>query len=311
MTTAAARPGLALRSSLALAAASAAWGLGAVATKGLLAEVPPLHMLVAQLTGSVAFLWAAVLVTRSRVPGGGTALRAGLSGLADPGLAYTVGLIGLSLTTASSATLIGATETPMIVVLAFLFLRERAGWRTLLLAAVAGVGVGLLLLPDLQGLGGGSPLGDGLMVASTLLAAVYVALSRRLVAGTEPLPLATLQQTAGLAWAVVSLAVGRAAGWVAPADGLTARGLLLSALVGLFQYALAFWLYLYGLRRVPASRAALFLSLIPVFGVGGAAALLGERLSAAQWIGGVVVLATVQVLVRTGDAAEAAPEAGG
>jgi len=313
MTTAASPPGHALRSSLALAAASACWGLGAVATKGLLAEVPPLQMLVAQLVGSVAFLWVALLVTRGPVPRGETALRAGLSGLADPGLAYTVGLVGLSLTTASSATLIGATETPMIVLLAFLFLRERTGRRTLLLAAVAGVGVGLLMLPDLQGLGGGSLLGDGLMVASTLLAAIYVALSRRLVAGVAPLPLAALQQTTGLAWAVASLAVARAAGWVPAAEGLTAPGLLLAGLIGVFQYALAFWLYLYGLRRVPASRAALYLALIPVFGVAGAAVLLSERLAAVQWVGAAVVLGTVLALVRsessgTCDAAEAAAE---
>ena len=37
---------------------------------------------------------------------------------------------------------------------------------------------------------------------------------------------------------------------------LTARALLLAGLIGVFQYAMAFWLYLYGLRRVPASRAA-------------------------------------------------------
>jgi drug/metabolite transporter (DMT)-like permease len=39
---------------------------------------------------------------------------------------------------------------------------------------------------------------------------------------------------------------------------------------GLVYYALAFWWYLIGLQRAPASLAALFLNLIPIFGVGGA-----------------------------------------
>jgi drug/metabolite transporter (DMT)-like permease len=289
----------ALRCSLALGASAACWGLTSVATKGLLDAVPPLPMLVAQLVGSVAFLWAAVLSTRARVPLDRAALRAMASGLVEPGLAYTVGLVGLSLTTASSASLIGATETPMIVVLSMLFLRERVGARTVVLAVVAGVGVGLLMLPDMRGVGGGSLLGDGLMVASVLLAAIYVTITRRLVAVTAPLPLATLQQTAGLGWAVVALMASRALGWVPGAfEGIPTGALLLAGVTGIFQYALAFWLYLYGLRRVPASRAALFLTLIPVFGVAGAALALGERLTLVQWIGAAVVVGAVQAMVR-------------
>jgi drug/metabolite transporter (DMT)-like permease len=291
-------PGLALRHALALAGASLCWGLGAVATKGLLPEVPPLPMLVAQLGGSVAFLWAAVRVTRTRVPFDRAARLAATSGLLEPGLAYTLGLLGLALTTASSASLIYATETPMIVVIAWLFLGERLGVRTLLLAALAGVGVGLLMLPDLLGVGGGSVLGDGLLAASTLVAAVYVTVSRRLVVGVAPLPLVTLQQSVGLAWALCGLAVGRAAGWSPPLAAVPVSTLLLCGATGIVQYGLAFWLYLHGLRHVPASRAALFLTLIPVFGVVGAAVALGERLSPAQWLGGVVVILVVRAMVR-------------
>jgi drug/metabolite transporter (DMT)-like permease len=154
------------------------------------------------------------------------------------------------------------------------------------------------MLPDLAGTGRGSALGDALMVVSTLVAAIYVIVSRKLVAGVAPLPLATLQQTVGLGWALAALGVAWAAGWSPGLAGLPAAKLLLSALTGVFQYALAFWFWLYGLRRLPAGRAGLFLSLIPVFGVTGAAVMLGERLSAAQWIGGAVVIGAVVGMVR-------------
>jgi drug/metabolite transporter (DMT)-like permease len=62
---------------------------------------------------------------------------------------------------------------------------------------------------------------------------------------------------------------------------------------GLVYYALAFWLYIIGLKRTSASLAALFLNLIPIFGVGGAFLALGERLARAQWAGALLILIAV------------------
>jgi drug/metabolite transporter (DMT)-like permease len=289
----------ALLASLALAGSAACWGLGTVATKGQLVEVAPLPMLVIQLAASVAFLWTAVLVTRAPVRFDRAALRASLSGLLEPGLAHTAGTAGLALTTASSTTLIAATEAPATVLLAWLFLRERVGLPTMVVAAAAGAGVGLVILPDLDGLGGGSLAGDGLVAFATLVAAVYVIVSRRLVGGMAALPLVVLQQTVGLLWSVLALLTGAALGWVpAGLSGLSPRIIALAALTGVIQYAIAFWLWLVGLRHLPASRATLFLSLIPVFGVAGGAVVLGERLGPSQWIGAAVVLVAMQALVR-------------
>jgi hypothetical protein len=44
------------------------------------------------------------------------------------------------------------------------------------------------------------------------------------------------------------------------------------------------------LKHAPASLAALFLNLIPIFGVGGAYVLLGERLTIAQSGGALLIL---------------------
>jgi len=201
----------------------------------------------------------------------------------------------------------------MIVLAAWLILRERVGGRTVLLACLAGLGVGFLMLPDLQGVGGGSLLGDALITVATVLAALYVIATRRLVAGIEPLPLVALQQTAGLLWALLTLGVARALGWTPALVALGGTTLLLVAATGVVQFGLSFWLYLAALRHLPANRAALYLSLIPLFGVGGAALVLGERLAPAQWVGALVVMGAVQAMVRAdrGVAGQDAAPAGG
>jgi len=298
----------ALRASLCLAGSAACWGLATVATKGQLGDVAPMPMLVLQLLASVAFLWTAVLVTRAPVRLDGPALRAALTGLLEPGLAHTAGTAGLALTTASATTLINAVESPVTVLLAWLFLRERVGATTLLVAAVAGAGVLLVILPDLQGLGSGSLAGDALVVLATLLAAVYVTVSRKVIGVMPALPLAALQQTVGLLWSVLALLAASALGWVPLGLAGLAPGVIgLALLTGVVQYGLAFWLWLAGLRHLPASRATLFLALIPVFGVAGGALALGERLGPTQWVGAALVLIAVQALVRAERAIPAEP----
>jgi len=299
----------AARASLALAGSAACWGLATVATKGQLTDVPPLTMLIVQLAGSVAFLWGAVLVTRAPVRLDRASLAASLSGILEPGVAHTAGTAGLALTTASNTTIVNATEAPITVLLAWLFLREHVGATTLAVAAAAGAGVALVVLPDLEGAGGGSVAGDALVLFATVLAAAYVTVSRRLVASTPPLPLAALQQTVGLACALAAVAVAAALGWAPALPQLSTRALVLAGLTGVVQYAVAFWLWLSGLRHVPASRATLFLALIPVFGVTGGAVFLDERLRPVQWLGTALVLLAMHALVRAEQHTEPLPAA--
>ena len=69
---------------------------------------------------------------------------------------------------------------------------------------------------------------------------------------------------------------------------------------GVLYYGLGFWFYLTGLRLVPASYAAVFLPLIPVFGLAGGY-LTGERLNVAQWIGTALVVAATLVIASPPD----------
>ena len=120
---------------------AACWGSATVMSKGVLEHMPPMTLLAVQLTASITVLWLAVLVLRSRVRFDCPTPRASLSGLLEPGLACTLGIVGLALTTASSAALIGAAEPLLILLLAWLILKERIGAPTLLLAAIATLGL--------------------------------------------------------------------------------------------------------------------------------------------------------------------------
>ena len=285
---------------LAAILSAACWGSATVMSKGVLAHMPPMSLLAIQLTASITVLWLAVLGLRFRVRFDRSTRRASLSGILEPGLAYTFGIIGLALTTASNAALIGAAEPLFILFLAWLVLKERLGVPVLLLAVVATLGLVLVVVPDVGGLAEqNSLIGDALILMGTFFAAVYVIATRRLVSTIAPLPLSALQQSVGLVWTLGVLAVALLAGLATLGlDGLSWPVLLLAAASGIVQYALAFWLYLFALQSLPANIAGFYLTLIPVFGIAAAFVFLGEALSGPQWIGAVLIIASVGAVSR-------------
>ena len=142
-------PGAGIALAIAAAIGSAAcWGSATVLSKGILDHLPPLTLLAVQLTASIAFLWIVVFALRLRPRLDGPTRRASLSGLLEPGVAYTLGIAGLALTTASNATLIGTAEPIFILLLAWLLLRERVGPALLGLVLLASLGIALVALPD-------------------------------------------------------------------------------------------------------------------------------------------------------------------
>jgi drug/metabolite transporter (DMT)-like permease len=290
-----ARPGVELAVGAMLLSA-ACWGLATVMTKAALGGMPPFTLLVIQLAASVSFLWSAVAATRSLPCRHGRALRAAATGLLEPGLAYGAGVPGLALTTAANASIIGATEPALVILVAWLLLRARPDPGLLVALLVAMVGVALVIGSDLHGLGHGDPCGDALVLLGTLFAAIYVVASSRLVTHIAPLPLAALQQSVGLGAALTLLASALTLGVEQLPSAVTPGLGLLAVASGVVQYALSFWFYLFGVKVLPVGVAGLFLTLIPVFGVGGATIFLGERVTPLQALGAVLILATLAVI---------------
>ncbi len=282
---------------LAAALASLCWGLATVMSKGALASVPPLTLLAVQLGSSILVLWTLALLRGVRRDQLRDAARVAWLGLLEPGLAYVLGLCGLALTQAGAAALIGASEAIMIAILAAMLLGERLSRAFFPLSAVAVVGLSLATGASAGALSR-EWLGDGLIAAATLTAAVYVTFSGRLVGARDPILVIACQHIAACALALllVPFELGSGAWSTVGQLPFSAWGLAIAS--GIVQYALAFTFYLFAMRGLAASVVGGFLYLAPVVSLAAAAVFLGETLSAWQLLGAALTLAALLLLIR-------------
>jgi drug/metabolite transporter (DMT)-like permease len=287
----------------ALVAAAACWGLGSVVSKQVVDEVSPLTLLPIQLAVSSVLLIAIAAARRERITWTPPVRRLTALGVLNPGLAYALGLVGLTTITASLYVLLWATEPVVILLLAALVLREHIPAALGFSIAIAVTGV---LLVVYQPGAAGDAVGITLTLVSVGFCATYTVMTRRLLLDDSSLTIVLLQQAAALAFAVVlatATEVVGGTGW--DLTGLSAAAWLGAGASGFLYYGLGFWFFLTGLRQVPASYAGAFLPLIPVFGV-TAAHFVGERLEPRQWLGAIIIVvatAAVAVQQRTSETA--------
>jgi drug/metabolite transporter (DMT)-like permease len=262
-------------------------------SKRAIDEMPPFVLLPVQLASGLVAL--ALLMRLTGLPLTGAPARLGRLGLLNPGLAYALGLIGLTYISASLYVLLWALEPLLIVLLAGIFLGEGITRRLVLFSTLAAGGMGLVVYDPSTS---GQWLGVLFVLAGVACCAVYSVIARRWVGTSDSTAQVVLaQQAYALAFA---LAVALMAGLIGGADrwsGSSTTAFLSAIGSGLLYYAAAYWFYLSALRRVPASVAATSFYLIPVFGVVASFVLLGERLTGLQWAGvGIVVIAVVAIV---------------
>ena len=279
-----------------LTLAAAAWGIGTVVSKRAVVEIPPLTLLPIQLGASLAVL---LLLTRWRglpIRGASVPPVLGRLGVLNPGLAYALSLVGLVQVSASLSVMLWAIEPILILVLAAVFLGERVGRSVV---GLSGVALGGMLLLIYQPGTAGTVSGVLVTVAGVGCCATYTVITRRFLssAGSTAQVVVT-QQLYAFGFALVLLgAIWGLRGPVLPV-GLTVPGVISAIASGGLYYGLAYWFYLSGLRHVPASIASVSFYLIPVFGLAGAVALLGEGFEARQWVGVVIVLGALALVAR-------------
>ncbi len=226
-------------------------------------------------------------------------------------------LYGVSMTSAVSAGIIMAAIPAVVAVFSRIFLGERIERRTQLAIACAATGIGLLAwsrgAPAGDGLageaGGGSGgssawLGNLLVFGAVLCEAAYAVIGKQLTGSLGPRRITALINLWGLAL------VTPLGAWVAWTFDFTAVPPGAWAL--LVFYALAasvwtVWLWMTGLRHVPASRAGVFTVMLPVSATAVGVLVLGETLSALQALALGISLAGV-VLATSG---RGAPTGGG
>jgi len=212
---------------------------------------------------------------------------------------FVIQFEGLKLTTVSHAALMVGTMPVILAVGATIFSHERLdlkGWLALLGSTA---GIALIVLSASHGaIGSGNIWGDLLVVLSLVIALGWVLINMRLMAlGRSPLAVSAWTLLTGSAMLFP---------WVLVRDGLPpVRGLgwhvwFAVAASGLLCTSAATFLWNWGIHRVPASRAGVFLNIEPALGSILGVAVLGERLGPGAYIGGALIIAAVIVLTTTG-----------
>ena len=277
----------------ALICASACWGGATVITKSMLTAIPPLTLLVIQLGVSVFLLWLLVAVSSNFPTNRTHLLQLGLLGWLNPGISYTLSLIGLTTTTVSISTLLWATEPVLILALARLLLGEQLTPKLITFSAIALFGVILIGGSTLVDSTGGDLYGSSLILLGVLCCAFYTVFARRFGSEFNPLFAVALQQSFALIWVLAIWPFELNRTGVESLRNLSMADWGHAGTSGILYYALAFWFYLTGLSRVSAGVAGACLNLIPVFGISGAVLFLHERLSLIQWCGAMAILLAI------------------
>jgi drug/metabolite transporter (DMT)-like permease len=220
-------------------------------------------------------------------------------------------LFGVYRSTALAAGVIMAAIPAVVALLSWLLLGERPGWRTAsgIACAIAGIALVAFARDDEGELASGSLLGSLLLLAAVTCEALYVVIGKKLSAHVGPKRISALINLWGLAL-VTPLAL-----WQLPAFGFSfipQSSWVLLAVYSIAASVLTVWLWMTGVRHVPASSAGVFTVFLPISAATVGMLIYGEQFTIAQaaafalaLVG--VVLATVPARPRAGAAGWQAP----
>ncbi|CAL7911804.1 DMT family transporter [Fusobacterium necrophorum] len=197
--------------------------------------------------------------------------------------------LGLSFTSASSATTIIGIEPVMIAIIGFLFFKERTSPIVFFLGIVALLGVALTV--GVSALENVSFFGCFLVFLSTIVVSFWVQLSKKILTKMSSNYYTALTIQLGTLFALpIMLFLVRNWEIHYSFEGILA---LLYLVVGCSIGAGWFWNK--GLERSEASKSGLFLALEPVFGIILAVLILGEKLNFLSIIGIILVISSATV----------------
>ena len=213
-------------------------------------------------------------------------------------------LFGVSMTSAVAAGVIMAAIPAVVALMSWLFLRERIGLRVWSAVACAVIGIGLVSLSknELPAPGHMGPvsdlssrvswLGNLLLVGAVLCEAAYAVIGKKLTGVLSPKRITALINLWGFAL-ITPLGLWMAWGFdfarVAPSSWLLLLFYSLAASVW------TVWLWMTGLKTIPANQAGVFTVMLPVSAAAVGVIVLGETLSGTQ-IGAFAIALTGVVL---------------
>jgi len=267
------------RALVALTVAGLLWGSTVPLSKIALGWLPP-----GWLTAIRFAVAAAVLLAITRPRGRATWSPAVLAwGAAGYGGTVLLQNTGITRTSVSHAALLIGTAPVMVAIIAVMWHRSvvrPVAWAGF---AVSLGGVGLIA----AGGGGGANLGgDGMVLASVLLSAVFTVGQTRLLRGRDPIAVTAVQF---LGAALVTAPFSALTEGMPPAPAHTASLLAVAALIA-GGTLVPFTLFAFGQSRLPAEIAGAFLNIEPLVGAVAGVVVFGNPAGPAQLGGGAAIL---------------------
>jgi drug/metabolite transporter (DMT)-like permease len=191
-------------------------------------------------------------------------------------------LFGVKLTSALAAGIMMAAIPAAVALLSWMFLGERIRGRVKVAIALAAAGIVMLALArdgTGQSAAAASPLGYALLLGAVVCEACYVVIGKRLTGTVSPRRISALINLWGLAlvtpfglWQALSFDFSA----VAPAHWS------LLVFYSIAASMVTVWLWMQGLRFVPAPQAGVFSVLLPISAALIGVAVLGEAFTAAH-----------------------------
>ncbi|MBV8666081.1 MAG: DMT family transporter [Burkholderiaceae bacterium] len=207
-------------------------------------------------------------------------------------------LFGVSMTSALSAGVIMAAIPATVAVLSWIFLRERIGGRVWLAIACAVCGVALLAWSKQAGTptaAGSHPLlGNILVFCSVVCEAAYAVIGKALTGKLSPRRITSLMNLWGFA---LSTPLGLYAAWHFEFAALAPASWLLLLFYALAASVWTVWLWMTGLKRIPANLAGVFTVMLPISASTVAVLVLHESLSATRLLA--LAIASLGVVLAT------------
>jgi drug/metabolite transporter (DMT)-like permease len=213
-------------------------------------------------------------------------------------------LFGVAATSALAAGVVMAAIPAAVAVLSWAFLRERITARTWLAIALAAAGIGLLALARAPDAAAGDAAaastaaapwwGYALLLGAVVCEASYVVVGKRLTGQVSAKRISALINLWGLAlvtplglWQALRFDVGT----------VSAPMWLLLVFYALAASVVTVWLWMRGLKHVPAPQAGVFTVMLPVSAAAVGVLVLGEPVGSAHLVA--LGLALAGLLVAT------------
>lgn len=204
---------------------------------------------------------------------------AGLAMMACQTISQACFIGALYMTTVANVTMIYATAPFIAAFLSWAMLKERVPKRTLIAGCVCLLGVAVIVASSI---GGGTGVGDLLALGMTVSFALIIVIPRI----DRSVPILPSSVVSGFLTFMLFVPFASTA-------SLDAYNWLLLAAFGATNFALAFVLFLFGSRRMPAADAALIGSMEIVLTPFWVWLLFSEKPPAATFAGGSIILATI------------------